>query len=75
MAMKPKIKFIIIICVAIGLTLAVNARTITNDNGRRISKFQYHFRIAIKANVRCRIKGTYLSACTIYLDLPYVCVS
>ena len=74
MPMKPKLKLVIAIFVAIGLTLPVNARTITNDNGGRISKFQHHFRIAIKANVRYRIKGTCLSVCTIYLGLPYVCV-
>jgi hypothetical protein len=52
----------------------VSARTITHDTGGRISKFHRQFKIAIKANVRYRIKGTCLSACTIYLGLPYVCV-
>lgn len=57
-----------------GIATQGTARTITHDTGGRISKFHRHFRIAIKANVHYRIKGTCLSACTIYLGLPYVCV-
>jgi hypothetical protein len=74
--MVPKLNllFIATFCISIGLTQSINARTITHDNGGRISEFQRHFRIAVKANVRYRIKGTCLSACTIYLGLPYVCV-
>jgi hypothetical protein len=61
----------LIVC---GIATQGVARTITHDTGGRISKFHRHFNIAIKANVRYRIKGTCLSACTIYLGLPYVCV-
>ena len=74
MALKRFITAAFIAGLAMGIATQGIARTITHDPGGRITKFQRHFRIAIKANVRYRIKGTCLSACTIYLGLPYVCV-
>ena len=74
MALMRCITATFIAVLAMGIATEGMARTITHDTGGRITKFQRHFRIAIKANVRYRIKGTCLSACTIYLGLPYVCV-
>jgi len=71
---KTILKYCILACLFISISTPTFSRTITNDHGGRITKFQRFFRIAVKANVRYRIKGTCLSACTIYLGLPYVCV-
>jgi len=64
----------LVVALGAASTSMAQARTITSDVGGSIKRFQQQFKIAAQQNQPFRIKGTCLSACTIFLGLPNVCV-
>jgi hypothetical protein len=62
------------ICVLIVSPVAAFARNISYNQGGYIANYQRQFDQALFKNEQYRIKGSCLSACTIFLGLPKVCV-